>query len=107
MTLKQRAAEAGMTVHEYVCEAMKRWRTQERAAEALGVHQTTVSRILRESGKRRWKRMTPAEQAEVIAAIKAGEPVRSVADRFDRTVSAINKLLSRRNLTRQTTLVSL
>lgn len=107
MTLKQQAKDAGMTKHEYVCAAVKRWKTQARAAEALGVHQTTISRILRESGKRRWKRMTPEEQAEVIAAIKAGEPVKSVADRFDRTVSAINKLLSRRNLARQTTLVSL
>lgn len=108
MTLKQRAEKAGVSVEAFVCQQHKKLGgTQKETAAALGVHQTTVSRILRENGARKWKRMTPEQEASVIEAVCSGEPVRSVAERFSRTPSAINKLVRKHGLMRQTRLISL
>lgn len=65
-------------------------------AERLGVKRTTLKRailkyqngdlgpaVVRRSPSSRYRKLTDAQAAEILAAVKSGEPISSVARRFD------------------------
>lgn len=105
MTLKRQAKAAGMTTEAFVIAAFERHQSRKGAAQELNVSEDYFGKLLRKAGVQKFKRRTPDQEQAIIKAVMSGERVKEVAKKHQLTVSAVNALIKRNGLRRQTKVV--
>ena len=71
-------------------------------AKLLGCHKSLVSKLLKDEGLLRYRRMNPEQQAEMVRQYQAGESGPVVAKRFGTTAPAVYLALDRAGVERRT-----